>query len=69
MVTFGQVVLSIMIGVGLSMIMVIANYIGMMKYRDEYREWWTPKRYIILFVVTSITFTLLVLFGYYGNIQ
>lgn len=54
MITFMDIIVSIFIGLIFGLGIVYANKKRMELYKEEYIEWWTRKRYIILYILSSI---------------
>lgn len=67
MITFGEVLLSLLIGSVFGGLMVFVNKIKMRYYKEEYQDWWTPKRYVIFFLGITIVVSLFFMVGYIGN--
>lgn len=54
MITFWEVCKSILIGAIFGLIFVYFTQREMTYYRRELEEWWTPKKYMILFIVNAV---------------
>jgi TRAP-type C4-dicarboxylate transport system permease small subunit len=59
MITFWEVVTSLLVGLFFGFLFVWANKKAMVNYKKEYEEWWTPRRYRIFFVIVTIVITFL----------
>jgi hypothetical protein len=67
MITFGEVLLSLIIGSIFGGLMVFANKIKMGYYNEDYQDWWTPKRHVLFFLGITIVVSLFFMVGYIGN--
>ena len=66
MITFWEVIKAIMIGVVFGALFVWTNKRVMTNYKREYEEWWTPRRYkILFFAVTLIIGSVWILYYYF----
>lgn len=54
MITFWDAILSVFIGLFFGALIVFVNKKRIELYKEEYIEWWTKKRYITLFILSSL---------------
>ncbi|MBN2605280.1 MAG: hypothetical protein JXR62_05565 [Bacilli bacterium] len=66
MSTFLEIIISLLIGVFVGGLMVVANKISMTRFKDQYSEFWTPAKYWVLFISISLIVAGFTLFGYFG---
>jgi H+/Cl- antiporter ClcA len=64
MIQFWEIVKALIIGLFFGFFIVLANKSVMENYKQEYQDWWTTKRYRILFVITVTIITIVYLIGY-----
>ena len=67
MITFWEIIKAVMIGVFLGAAMVWSNKRVMTNYKSKYEEWWTPRRYKVLFFTTAFITGSAWLLAYYFN--
>lgn len=63
---FWKVTIALIIGNSFGGLMVFATKVQMRYYKDEYSDFWTKKKYIILYSIVTVV-TVIVFIGYFES--